>query len=48
MQGTLMCVVNAVTPMPGRENTPIYIVTMETSHLGWQATLMYVINVESP
>lgn len=48
MQGTLMYVVTAVTPNPGKQNTPIYTDTMETLHLGWQATFMCVINVELP
>ena len=48
MHDTLMYVVTAVTPKPGKQNTPIYMVTMETSYLGRQATLMYIIHVESP
>lgn len=40
--------VTAVNPKPDRQNTPIYMVTMETSDLGWKATLIHVINVESP
>jgi hypothetical protein len=37
-----------VSGNPRRLRTIIYIGTVETSHSGWQATLMYVINVESP